>query len=77
MLEQFRTCTPVMAFFRPWQSARSVNASRVGYADEKNCRSPTQSRSSIVATTLLKLGDSSYFFADEARYRSQFVRRAK
>lgn len=24
MLEQFETCTPVLALFRPWLSARSV-----------------------------------------------------
>jgi hypothetical protein len=56
MLEQFQTCTPGMALFRPQQSARPVNASRVGEPNGRNCRSPTQSQRSIGRTVLLTVG---------------------
>jgi len=80
MLEQFQTCTPVMALFRPWLSARSRNASRVAGTNARNCRSLASVSGEVShRCALLKLGNSvikknserMYFFADKARYGSQ------
>ncbi len=84
MLGEFQTCTPVMALFRPWLSARSVLGFAGCWTNGKLPITGSVSEKYRVVTVLLKLRNfvvrknwEGIFFADTAQYMSQSTRRAE